>query len=233
MRHFGDLPSRMTIEVVEANGSSPANPAVLKHQPIGAFDPILGGGGLDDFGWILNLKKLHPANSLVVDLAKTRPEIQIGNGVYYFHTAQRKDGPIPLKQNGVEKGPLAGIASIVGANVYLDATTKLVLKWTNEAGTSMTLPLEKPIDNNSSHEIYINNSPLFENPSSATHSELSEYYGVITGVPPGERFNLEFPKFIDDSPEFTNSIDFLESTSKFDTKKGTPRIPCMPIVIEG
>lgn len=228
MRHFGPLePPGMTIDVDPA----PTVPIVYKHQPSGVFDPILGGGLPDDFGWIPDLQTLHRPKSLSVDITKTRPAITIGNGIYYFHTAQLRNGPIGVKQGHVSKSNLAGLASIVGANVYLDDTSKIVLKWT-ENGSAKDLRLGKP-EPNSYHEIYVDNSPLYEAPSGgATHSELREYYAVLVpSLPFEETFNLEFPNLVAESDSLTASVS-LDGSAKFD-RRGTPRIPCMPIVLDG
>ncbi|HEX8173498.1 MAG TPA: hypothetical protein VF543_00095 [Pyrinomonadaceae bacterium] len=226
MRTLDKLQGEFTIQATP----SVANPVVYKFQPSLAFDAVLGNGHAKDFRWIINLEQLHE-KPLTVDHTKTRPGIVIAGGVYYFYAAQRKLGPVELKQNGVTKKTLSAVASIIGANLYLARGQEIILTW-RDNGKDNRLPLKKP-QTGSSHEIYINNSPLFEEQTmGGSHSELKEYYGVLPDVPTEEQFNLEYP-FQSLDPDSKNMLIASQGGSlKFESVTSTPTIPCQSVVLD-
>jgi hypothetical protein len=248
MRHFGPLgaldpqdPQGPGLKIEVLGTTPPAQ--VFKHQPSGC-DPVLGTGQATDFRWILDLQKLHSSQTLSVDPARTRPFISIMNGIYHFHTADRKTGGVELMQGGQRKTTWVAMASIVGADISIPNDGKLVMNW-NDGQSGHELKLDRPTGG-VSHEIYIDNSPLYLNPAQGVrHGELEKYYEVITPqIPESERFSLNF--LTDTNPVEgqadktdtdtmkgrTGGFDLTEGSAKYDSRM-TPRIPCQPIVLEG
>lgn len=230
MRHFGQFASTdpdMTITITPPSSS----PVVYKFLPSPFFDPELPIGQDNDFRWIINLEALH-GKQLDIDTTKTRPGIIIGGGVYYFYTAQRMVETIRLKQNGTIKKSLKAVASIIGANLYLDnADQQIVMTWRGN-GQLNTLRLNKP-QAPVSHEIYINNSPLYEDPLlGISHSELAEYYSVISNVTEGEQFELEYPAQLLDSTSRAKLVESQGGSAKFTSLFGSPSIPCQSVVLD-
>jgi len=140
-------------------------------------------------------------------------------------------GPINLKQGGVLKKTLTAITSIIGANLSFDNNRKLKLTW-RENERDNELLLNKP-QTGSSHEIYINNSPLFVHPLlDIPHSELAQYYRVLPGIPEGEQFSLEYPFQLLDPGRKSEFVDSQGGTAKFESRRGSPTIPCQSVVLE-
>ncbi|HEY0547013.1 MAG TPA: hypothetical protein VGC91_16665 [Pyrinomonadaceae bacterium] len=234
MRHFGNLEGThpgLTIEVSPA----PSAPVVYKFQPTEIFDPAQENGGDEqDFRWITNLDELHNA-ALSVDVTQTRPGILIKNGLYYFYAAARLVSPITVTQGGIPQSQIAALASIVGANLFLEDGSEVILTW-NEGGVTQTLPLEKPQQAGISYEIYFDNSPLFADQSGGpTHSEFPEYYDIVkspsgAAIPLTQRFDLLV----------LNAITAINAGAQFAPPRGSikfdllccPRIPCQSIVLE-
>lgn len=225
MRHFGPLQANLVID----GGFDPHPSIFYKYQP-SAFSNELGIGEDDDFRWILNLEgHLFHGRRLSVDTTGTRPGIIIHNGVYFFYTARKKAGPI-IRTGGVTSAgdpqpnvPLTGMSTTAGASLSLD-TQQASVMWRDAGGTDRTLPLRKIAG--VSYEIYIDNSPLFEEPGAGqTHSEFKEYYEVLN-VPENERFELIVP--VDTSAPGGGGL------AKFNIKNiaATPDIPCQTIVLE-
>jgi hypothetical protein len=230
MRHFGNLPGThpgLSIRVTNAT----SQPAAYKYVPSPRFNPInpTGDEQDDDFRWVINLEgsNFH-GRPLSVDTHKTRPGILIEGGVCYFYTALLRQGSIGVTQGGANRPPLQGLAAIIGANLYLDNGSEAVVTC-HAAGGDFVLPLGAP-GGGVSYEIYIDNSPLFEDASSGhTHSELKEYYGVIQGVPSGEQFNLVFPNL---APDLQREGGEVRGSLKFNNV-GSARIPCQSITLDG
>jgi hypothetical protein len=210
MRDFGHLqPPGLVID----GGYDEASSVVHKYQP-SSFNNPASDGAPEDFRWIVNLEgSLFHGHPLTVNTNATRPGITIKNGIYYFHTAARKTGPITRTGGGEVDQELTAIASIAAASLSL-GSQPAVVTWTR--GTSHTLKLHKVAG--TSYEIYIDNSPLFMDPGSPPHNELHEYYGVLSGF--GDKFDLDF---------HTTS---LVGTGKFDTMRSSPNIPCQAIALE-
>jgi hypothetical protein len=89
----------------------------------------------------------------------------------------------------------------------------------------VTLPfMPPPVGVSFTYEVYVTNDPLFDpnafSPVVSPHDELAEYYRVLPGVRPQERFTLtQLP--VTASPESPSG------------DRGSPRIPCMPVIGEG
>jgi hypothetical protein len=234
MRHFRNLQGThpgLTIEVSPA----PSAPIVYKFQPTEIFDPTQENGGDEqDFRWITNLDELHDA-ALSVDVTQTRPGILIKNGLYYFYAAARLVSPITITHGGKSQSQIAALASIVGANLFLEDECEAILTW-DEGGSIQTLHLEKPQQAGISYEIYFDNSPLFAGQSGMpTHSEFPEYYEIVKSssgadIPLNQQFDLEIHNAI---PARNAGAQFAppRGSSKFDLLC-CPRIPCQSIVLE-
>jgi hypothetical protein len=129
-----------------------------------------------------------------------RPSIFLNDAVFY--TAQLTDPRVTInlrKRTDPNTVPplatLAPFASLIGANIYLDAGAKLVMRW-KPNGNPRQLELKKPDpaepDDPASYEIYIVNDPLFENESGEPpHEELGEYYHLLPQVPDADKLRLE------------------------------------------
>ncbi|MDT7542444.1 MAG: hypothetical protein QOE33_2348 [Acidobacteriota bacterium] len=244
LRHFGHLPGpdpglSIRVESIAANPPAPVPSAMYKYVPSASFDPIhpTGNEQDEDFRWVVNLEASHfHGQPLTVDTTKSRPGGVMGgvidgvidSGVYYFYTAQLKKEQIEVVQGHTPKSPLASIATLIGAYLYLDDETEAVVTC-RASGGDHVLRLERPdVAAGVSHEIYIDNSPLFEDPvQGGSHSELVEYYRVITGVPKDKRFNLTFPGV---APLAAGAA--LKGSAKFNLF-GSVRIPCMSITLDG
>lgn len=227
MRHFGNLHGRgpgMTMEVSSFAGT----PVAYKHTPATPPDFDTGQGVDTDFRWVMNLEgALFHERQLDSDVFRTQHHILLRGGEYFFHTADRTSGlPIVREGGGKPERPLASIASIVGANLYLHEGQCFVVRW-NDGRKEQTLPLEKPAAG-IVHEVYVENSPLFEEQSAPQrHSELRAYYQIIKGHGSAE-FNLR----MDGEVEPAN-CDVSAAPAKFSPRDGSARIPCQSITLDG
>lgn len=158
----------------------------------------------------------HPSNEMRVDFDSARPSILIQDGI--FHTAF-KFSPEKIKvklARGTEKRDLEPFASLIGANVYLNAGEFLVINW-RDLGLSKTLSLTKPKQDETTYEIYIINDPLFEDEEEPkAHDELAQYYKVLPSVATEDRFKME--------------VEFVQPVA---SDKGTSKSPCMPVLVSG
>ena len=230
MRHFGNLAGAQPGLSVRVEPTS-TTPAAYKYLPSSSFNPInlTGNEQDDDFRWIINLESsIFHGTGLSVDYSKTQPGVVIEGGVCYVYTALVRKGQVLVTQGGASRPPLQGLSAIVGANLYLDSGSGAVVTCHHSNDEDFVLRLEA-LGGGVSHEIYIENSPLFEDPTSgSTHSELREYYKVIPGILPEEQFNLEFPtppqsveqRKVDDPPP---QVDLMASF----------RVPCQSITLDG
>jgi len=207
MRHAGPLLFRrqegVLIEVTGA-GAAPAAFKCIKMvgevpSPIdytsGESNPPDG-----DFRWILNLEgpQFH-RRELEVPIFNSHHTIRLRGGEYFFRTAQRADGRMTHKRKDGGQGPVTfrRIGVVARASVFLANGQAVQLRWQapNVEGDASVV-LEKAA--NTTHEIYINNAPLFLEAPSETggefpqFDELPEYYKLITNVSatPGARFQL-------------------------------------------
>ena len=124
-----------------------------------------------------------------------RPSIFLNDAVFY--TAELTDPGLTInlrKQKDPNTVPaiatLAPFASLIGANIYVDAGDQVVMRW-NPNGNPRQLELTKP-DQGVSYEIYIVNDPLYESDSGEPpHEELGEYYHLLPDVPDTDKLRLE------------------------------------------
>ncbi len=218
MRHFGSLNFRqpgMTIAV-----DPPQSPRIVWkcvadttinyqhdiHTPV------------DDFRWILNMEGDQFHNSpLTSNVFGTQHVIKLENGEYFFRTGVR--APAGLKYvrelGGQNPTDFRGIGAIARASLFLQASQTLTVGW-NDGLNERLLSLDKPALH-STHEIYIENTPLFLRRSDQLgHDELLEYYKIFPGVNSTAQFTFE-------------SED--EGDGNFD--KGTPTIPCQVMRLDG
>ena len=167
-----------------------------------------------------------------VKTSGTRPGVEINGGISYLHTAFLKEDTIAVTQGAntahpVPQTPLAGLASIVGANLYFDGGDRAIVRC-----SSFTEPLRLPLlPAGSSYEIYIDNNPLFEPDNAFPHGEMEEYYRVIKKVGRGdipleEQFELQFPNLDESSATGTGKFTISD-------ERATIRIPCMSTTLDG
>jgi hypothetical protein len=188
------------------------------------------GGHDNDFRRIVDLQdpKVFHGRQLNTKEDGISPGIHLAEGTLY--TAQKTDNrKVKIRREGGGKKPLKldSIASIVGANIYLPEKSAVVMKW-QQGGIPQTLSLSKAdLSAGIHYEIYIDNSPLFEDPTHRpTHYELEEYYKVIENVRQPDQFEIK-----PEPPE--KLIDSVAGGSaKFDNR-GSARVPCMPITLGG
>ena len=132
-------------------------------------------------------------NLLDVDPIGGRPSILVNDGVFYTAAKTRDDLEVFLQKEGEPEEKLPPFASLIGANIYLDAPNQFLdVTWRNQ-GRLETLTLRRPrADENFSYEIYIVNDPLFENDSltEPKHDEFREYYKILPNVSTEEQFRL-------------------------------------------
>jgi len=228
MRHVGPLLFRrqegMLIEIVGAGAAPAAFKCIKEDTPIdytsGASDPPD-----EDFRWVLNLEgpQFH-RRDLEVPVFNSHHIIRLRGGEYFFRTAQRADARMTHKRKDGGLGQLTfrRIGVIARASVFLAEGQAVQLRWQapNVEGDASVV-LDRAA--NTTHEIYVNNAPLFVRDPSETggefpqFDELPEYYKLITNVPttPGARFQL-VPTF----PPRPRDI-------------GSPSIPCQVKRLDG
>lgn len=234
MRHYGPLGFRqpgMTIEVIEAV-PAPAALAFITATEIDYEHGTLAPP--EDFRWIINLEGglFHgdELNSLVFASQHT---IKLQGGVYYFYTALRTGDGLRFERTEGGKSPktLRKIGCVVGARVFLQDNQAIEMRW-HDGQEERLLRLSKPQQLNVSHEIYIENSPLYEEPTNSTararHSELTEYYKIFPNIPEAARFKLEPVREVAPGvlPADAGSL-------KYGSQRGSPSIPCQPIILNG
>jgi hypothetical protein len=223
MRHFGDLKFRRPGVTIKVEGA--ARDAAFKFIPDKPFNIEEGQGEPEDFRWVANLEGGHfHAKPLSTSVFDTQHTIELKGGEYYFHAARRTEAPISRTGGGKEPQIFGRLASVVGAKVYLSAEQALIMAW-HDGSRECSLLLAKP-EAGTSHEIYINNSPLFEDPVLllSPHDELDQYYKVIQSVGLVEQFSLK----VNELPTRAR-----EGSAKFDSARGSARIPCLSVVLDG
>lgn len=170
-----------------------------------------------DFRWSLDLQKLDPQQPpMLLRTSGISPKIRIMDGLFY--TARRtnpNDIEVRLTNVGNPDTPLASVARIVGANIYLNDGEHLVLQWFGDGQTeTLALPKKKALDRPAL--IYIDNSPALM-PDQPDHSEFAEYFKVITNATEATRnFDVQFRLRGPDG-----------------VPHGTDRAPCMVAVVGG
>lgn len=184
----------------------------------------------EDFRWILNLEGVHfHEKDLDPPIFKSQNVIRLKGGEFFFQTAARTNRDFLFRRTDGGKSPkdFRRIGAIAKASVFLDRNQSIVLSWqdgTREQDRVLTLTKS----DNCTYEIYIDNSPLFqETPIPADLpkcEELIEYYKVIPEIPPTvptmppQRFKLT------PTPD-----DPLPGAGQ----AGSPSIPCQVLVLDG
>lgn len=157
-----------------------------------------------------------PRKLLDVDPLGGRPSLFLDDGVFYTAAKTRPEFEITLKKEGIADKPLPPIASLIGANMYLDDDTSSVTMAWRQQGKVQTLVLKRAPG--ISYEVYIMNDPLYESDkitdvqTDPKHDEFREYYKILPGVPSSEQFRLAYKR-----PE--EAVD-----------RGSTRTPCMPVL---
>lgn len=246
MRHFGPLNFRlpnqpgMSIEIV-GEGAAPAafkfvTPSTLNLETgeVQTGDPQTAE---EDFRWIINLEGGHfHGDTLRCPVFGTHNTIKLTGGEYYFHTALRAEAGLKFQRTGGGKTPkdFRRIGAIIGANVFLGDNQSLVVRWKDGVKEEdRVLTLSKPQGQGVSHEIYIENTPLYEEPRlpPPTHSELIEYYKVLPDINGDARFNLE--PIRERADRDRENVVAQTGSAKFEGERGSPSIPCQSIVLDG
>lgn len=228
MRHVGPLLFRpgagMLIRADPPVGSPAAFKCVKVGTPIdytsGASNPPDG-----DFRWILNLEgpQFHQPAELDGPIFSSHHVIRLEGGEYFFRTATRADALMGHTRRGGGKGPVTfrRIGVIASASVFFAAdppNQSVQLEWQAPTVAGSVSLRKEP---NTTHEIYINNAPLFLGPPPnapdelAKFEELRDYYKVLN-VPlgrPNTTFELVPTRLGDDT--------------------GSPSIPCQVHRLDG
>lgn len=152
---------------------------------------------------------------LDVDPLAARPSILLTDGTLYTAAKTRPNLTIKLKDANGNERVLQPFASLLGANITLDAESVVSIAWSQQ-GKPESLNLRK--ETGVSYEIYIVNDPLFENDSPPTetnpkHDEFNEYYKVLH-VPSNQQYRLDV---------------VIPPVPLAD--RGSTRTPCMSIIL--
>lgn len=239
MRHFGNLNFRQPGMSIQITGAGP-DPNAFKFVSSAQIDHANGDSAPEeDFRWIINLEGgLFHGDEITSTVFGTQHVIRLEGGEYYFYTARRARPGLKFERKGGGKKDktFRRIGSVIGARVFLNDNQSVVMRWSDGVQEDeCVLTLSKP-QSGVSHEIYIENSPLYEPPTTLRnrprHSELLEYYKVIPGIIGAARFNLE------PSEEVTPGLSdegapFSSGSAKYDSERGSPSIPCQSVVLDG
>ena len=190
--------------------------------------------GASDLGRAINLPSLYRRGSppgrvpdLTVDPAVARPSFFLNHGVVY--SAKRTDRVFELKKGGTHLSCETDFADIVGVQVPLEGINPLTITWRPQGAGARDQAIEiKPSAQGFSHEIYIINDPPFEPVTGPLHDELDEYFVALNRVPRNERFSLTLPPVT--SPPICPQP--ITSPPGPDPERGSPRLPCMPILLD-
>jgi hypothetical protein len=160
-----------------------------------------------------NMTTIHDVAPGAVDVIGGRPSILFDDATFYTANVSILNAEL-RKKDGSKTITLTQVPTIIGANIYLDATkpAEMVnLSW-RQHGRDINLNLKQSTD--FTYEIYINNEPLFEEDSVTapfSHDEFDEYYKILPGITHNEQFSLVFP---------TPTPD-----------RGSTRTPCMSVLL--
>jgi hypothetical protein len=236
MRHVGPLPYAFPTPPGHA-GDPPIHGFVLqvKTTPKGVrsytgVNPSTEGEALNK---AVNFQspQYHDGRVGGIDELGGRPSILINDGVFYSAVKTSPDTILNLERDGAATVQIDPIASLIGANIYLDTSDALLVRW-HAQGVLKQIDLNKPpAGSHISYEIYIINDPLFESEITGIpqHDEFEEYYKLLREVPPvpppppGTRlkpFRLQDQFRLKITPPGGNP------------HRGSTKIPCMPGVVE-
>jgi hypothetical protein len=225
MRHVGPLPYALqTIGAEEGDPPIHGMMIGVERNPKGikAFVPEAGHESTEGLGLDLAINfqgaDFHGANIGEVDVLGGRPSILLNDAILYTADTTRADLTINLKKDGQQFKEMAPFASLIGANIYLDANDTVSMQWQVQ-GVVEELKLPK-LGNGISYEIYIVNDPLYENETLGLpeHDEFTEYYKLFPQVGPQQQFRMEVlqPPVIANAPPSND--------------RGSTRFPCMSIL---
>lgn len=179
----------------------------------------------DDFRWVLNLEgPLFHKKTLNPVIFNSHHVIRLQGGEYFFRTARRTSGRFDMLRQGggMNDARFKKIGAVARASVFLVGDQRVKLSWRGPVAES-TVTLHKQA--NTTHEIYINNAPLFvdevtsDAPVLPQFDELVEYYKLFSTqeVPVGDRFKLVPAK----------------PTTPAPGEAGSPDIPCQVMRLDG
>lgn len=196
MRHLGLLPfARPPLQVPPRHGMfisvipkpPSAQPLVLAYN---GNNPSSEG---EELNLALNMFRIHDVPTGPVEPIGGRPSILVEDGVFYTADTYPAGATLTKKKAGSLPKPQSKFASVIGANIYLNAGQAVQMSWRPD-GRDALLPLPKTA--NQSFEIYICNEPIFQDDSVQApfaHDELSEYYKILPNIPTDEQFVLTTP----------------------------------------
>jgi len=175
---------------------------------------------------------LHDGRVAGVDLLGGRPSILLNDGVFY--TADKTDPAdvIELTRVGASAGTssvfLQPIASLIGANIYLDDGDRVLVRFQAQGLPEQVDLIKRPAASGISYEIYIINDPLFEStsPSVPPHDEFKEYYKILLATPPSGSPPGTLPD------QFPLADQFRLKITPADPHRGSTRTPCMSGIID-
>lgn len=140
-----------------------------------------------------NMFRIHDVATGPVEPMGGRPSILIDEGIFYSAATFTAGAILQKKRPGSQPKSQGEFANIIGANIYLTQGRVVTLSW-RQNGRDVLLSLAKSTTH--THEIYINNEPLYEDDSPTApfaHDEFAEYYKILPAVQPDEQFSLTFP----------------------------------------
>jgi hypothetical protein len=189
-KYYGHLPDELWLDVVNMERRI----EVYKHgRTLNRSNPK---SSLQerDIRWAINLESEDFHNCPIA----IRPE-GVGFGMYMtkgrFYTEARTsptEFQIVRKDGGKQDLPFYSVASVIGADIFFDKDdSAVILHWGRDEKHMLRLEKEEGV----SYEIAVDNSPAVEVTSRTSyemHSELKRYYQVLSGIAPGERFDLVF-----------------------------------------
>ncbi|MFL6210832.1 MAG: hypothetical protein ACJ74W_18430 [Pyrinomonadaceae bacterium] len=255
MRHVGPLNFRQREGMLIELSTSVASPAAWSCR---TFDPInYESGDLfdprdvppknppnEDFRWILNLEgPLFHRTEFNPPIFNSHHVIRLRGGEYFFRTAMKASGVFDFKRTGGGLGDVRfkRIGAVARASVFLAPEGQaVVMKWQSlDQEREYVLTLEKGA--NTTHEIYINNSPLYLEPPPVEqldqHDELKEFYKVLsaTPIPDAARFKLvpALPLNLNSDSVSDSGLADSVASRRNRGEAGTPDIPCQVMTLDG
>jgi hypothetical protein len=230
MRHVGPLKFRratgggaaiepgMIIEV--ANPVAPTQAAWSCEGP-DVLNYASGDGQYDkDFRWILNLEgNLFHDKDLTPSVFGTTDMIRLQNGEFFFRTAFRSPDRLKYERRSGGKAPLdfRKIGAIARASVFLAEHQNVLVTWNDGGPDDRVLTLTKSTMG-ITYEIYIQHTPLFQQPGVVTgHDEIAQFYRIIPEVPGGDRF----------------TFGVVDAPLGPPPDTGSPDIPCQVLKLNG
>lgn len=195
------------LSLFELDATSPANPGVsFRRHRQGPINRLTSPPPDDDFRWVVDLQsdEFH-GKDLTPRLEHFSPVLIVKHGEFY--TAELSRSLKRIKGNGAKES-FGKIATVIGADIFLDENSEAVLKLGN-GSNNVYLSLRKEAE--TSYEIFIDNlCPEPADPSVTTNLESSDfslYYDALI-LPDGQK---EHKLVVDDSEGAFPEVDTDEN----------------------